>query len=326
MYLVVYLFVVIVFITVNSVEGASDREGVKIGIIDTGFNTNHPDLENLEVKRGTPSYQDYLIEFFQPWWIEPPLSHGNATAGIISETAGRDKGAGLYGYYAREFDCFIDAIRVAVYDGAKIINVSLDSGNISIEEKQRMQAELDQFFEREKGIQDVLIVAGAGNSNELVDNEPLQGLASKYDNIIVVGSVDPKGNPSSFTSYGETVTIAAPGENIRVAQSGIGFTPDYDYNSGTSWSAAYVSGVAASILEANPDLTPGEIKEIIMDTAEPHQFDNDKPVGAGVINAEKAEAEAIERIGEEPKFGTIPWTIGPNLGGEMKDGVKTDLK
>ncbi len=296
--LIVFLSL-LVFSGMISAQEIGDTKGIKIGIIDTGFNPNHPDLENIEVKAGEPTAIDRVKEFFSYPIGILPLSHGNAVASIIGETAGKEKGADLYGYHANAFEDFRDALRASADDGTQIINVSMGwTGGFglrefSTKEKKYMQQQLDDFFKTK--LKDVLVVVPAGNEPISVEDEPLAGLATKHDNIITVAAINQKGEKFASSAYGDAVTIAAPGEDIWVAQSGIGFTPDYDYQSGTSYAAPFITGVAAQILAANPSLTPKEIKEIIMDTAEPHQFDNDKPLGAGVINAEKAVAEAIER-------------------------------
>lgn len=73
--------------------------------------------------------------------------------------------------------------------------------------------------------------------------------------------------------------------------------PHYQHVDGTSMAAPIVSGVIAQMLEANPSLTPAQVKEILMVTADPL---NDAPAerqGAGAINAGRAVAAALRRSG-----------------------------
>ena len=73
--------------------------------------------------------------------------------------------------------------------------------------------------------------------------------------------------------------------------------PHYQHVDGTSMAAPIVSGVIAQMLEANPSLTPAQVKEILMVTADPL---NDSPAerqGAGAINAGRAVAAALRRSG-----------------------------
>jgi serine protease AprX len=73
--------------------------------------------------------------------------------------------------------------------------------------------------------------------------------------------------------------------------------PHYQHVDGTSMAAPIVSGVVAQMLEANPSLTPAQVKEILMVTADPL---NDAPAerqGAGAINAGRAVAAALRMSG-----------------------------
>jgi serine protease AprX len=73
--------------------------------------------------------------------------------------------------------------------------------------------------------------------------------------------------------------------------------PHYQHVDGTSMAAPIVSGVVAQLLEANPSLTPAQVKEILMVTADPL---NDAPAerqGAGAINAGRAVAAALRMSG-----------------------------
>jgi len=83
--------------------------------------------------------------------------------------------------------------------------------------------------------------------------------------------------------------IVAPGAFINTTDT----NGDYKISSGTSFAAPHVAGTAALILQKNPELTPQELKSILMTTSETvyDQFDNRFPIetsGNGRINASKA--------------------------------------
>jgi len=332
MLLFVCLAVVIVFITVNGVEGASDSEEVKIGIIDGGFDSSHPDLANMEVKTYEPDrFERNVTEFFRdlPRSIRREVcgyNHGNGVAGYIGETADRNKGEGLTGYCDRGYndfnsiDDFIDALRDARDDGMEIINVSMvwSKDEYTADAREYKQNQLRKFIENE--MQDVLIVAGAGNSNDPATGEPLAGLAMELDSVIAVGAVDKDGEMWELSNYGEAVTIAAPGVDIHSPDRNKDLFPGSSYSNktGTSMSSAYVSGVAAKILEANPDLSPGEIKEIIIETADSHQYDNNKSLGAGVINLDRA----VDKANSEVKDRQIIPEITDTAFAKITDNIK----
>ncbi len=93
-------------------------------------------------------------------------------------------------------------------------------------------------------------------------------------NVFAVGSVDSTGRISPFSSRGPSAcdslsikpTVCGPGERVpTIVSSDYGFS--YQRISGTSFSAPYVSALAALIRQANPTLTPDEVKYLIIDSA-----------------------------------------------------------
>jgi serine protease AprX len=75
----------------------------------------------------------------------------------------------------------------------------------------------------------------------------------------------------------------------------LGLVPFYTQISGTSMATPYVAGVAALMLDADPTLTPDEIKQIIMETASKMPGYADHEVGAGYINAHAAVDKVLNR-------------------------------
>jgi len=107
----------------------------------------------------------------------------------------------------------------------------------------------------------VTVVVAAGNEDTLSctkspGNAPF---------AINVGSIDPTDERSSFSNYGECLTIWAPGRNVRSA----GHEGDTESKtfSGTSMACPHVSGAAALLLQASPSLTPAEVKAALIETA-----------------------------------------------------------
>ena len=108
--------------------------------------------------------------------------------------------------------------------------------------------------------------------------------------VLTVGSIAPNGEPSGFSMQGPWVGAAAPGENLMAL--------GYDGNpvnalqgedgpipiSGTSFSAAYVSGLAALLKQRFPEQTPAQITNRITATARHPGGGADNAVGAGVID------------------------------------------
>jgi subtilisin family serine protease len=105
----------------------------------------------------------------------------------------------------------------------------------------------------------ILMVAASGNAGP--KSPPLYPAANT--NVIAVGATDAQDRLFAASNRGGYVALAAPGVDIFLP------APDekYQMTSGTSFSAAYVSGVAALMLERNPALKPGEVRAILIRTA-----------------------------------------------------------
>jgi subtilisin family serine protease len=96
-------------------------------------------------------------------------------------------------------------------------------------------------------------------------------------------------------------TVTAPGVSILAARASAGtftpalsFPPWYTSLSGTSMAAPHVAGIAALLLDANPSLTPAQIKAILEDTADLMSGYEPWEVGAGFVNAYDAVTAAFD--------------------------------
>ena len=105
----------------------------------------------------------------------------------------------------------------------------------------------------------ILMVAAAGNAG--AKSPPLYPAANP--NVIAVSATDAQDKLFAASNRGSHIAIAAPGVDIFLP------APDekYQMTSGTSFSAAYVSGLAALMLERNPALKPDEVRAILTKTA-----------------------------------------------------------
>jgi subtilisin family serine protease len=105
----------------------------------------------------------------------------------------------------------------------------------------------------------IVMVAAVGNAGP--KSPPLYPAANT--NVIAVTATDAQDRLFAASNRGSHIAISAPGVDIFLP------APDekYQMTSGTSFSAAYVSGLAALMLERNPALKPGELRAILMKTA-----------------------------------------------------------
>ena len=138
---------------------------------------------------------------------------------------------------------------------------------------------------RAAGEEGILFVAAAGN--DATDNDKRAHYPSNYKlpNVISIAATDRNDNLASFSNYGaKTVHIAAPGKDIASTWLKNG----YRDASGTSMATPQVSGVAALILAANPEMNVGQLREKLLKSVDPIESLSGKIVSGGRINAAKA--------------------------------------
>jgi subtilisin len=119
--------------------------------------------------------------------------------------------------------------------------------------------------------------------------------AADFPHVIAVGAVDRKSTAADFSSAGHQMTVAAPGidilstmPNYHVRATSEGFHTHYDLMSGTSMAAPFVSALATLIRAKFPDLTAGEVRAKIEETAVRLPNEDPNRVGNGLINAADA--------------------------------------
>jgi subtilisin family serine protease len=145
-----------------------------------------------------------------------------------------------------------------------------------------------------------LIVASA--MNERTD-QPYYPAA--YPEVVSVAAVAPSGAPASYSNFGPTIDLAAPGGDLAAgfgaSSFGVASTvwnffggqPSYSFWTGTSMAAPHVTGIAALVLAREPELTAaalrGRLEEFAVDAGAPGRDDR---YGAGIVNARNALARA----------------------------------
>ena len=133
----------------------------------------------------------------------------------------------------------------------------------------------------------VLYVFAAGNDSSCNDLFPVfpSYMSSVSKRVISVASVDANGKLSGFSNYGlKTVDLAAQGRNIVSTAPGNKMI----HMSGTSQAAPQVSRLATKILDHNDQLSPAEVKEIIIRTVDRRECLIGKLKSGGEMNEERA--------------------------------------
>src|SRR5262249_22791009 len=133
----------------------------------------------------------------------------------------------------------------------------------------------------------IVLIAAAGNAGP--KSPPLYPGADP--NVIAVTATDPDDKLFSGANRGRYVAAAAPGVDVLVpAPQGA-----YQLTTGTSVASAEVSGIAALMLERNPNLGPEDVRRILMSSARrmgPRDRDDD--YGAGLVYPSRAVAAATQ--------------------------------
>lgn len=293
---------------------------VRVAVIDSEFDTEHLELKTKlatgrNFESGTPDYRTSNVRA-----INPNEIHGSHTSGLVA--AATDNGNGVAGAC---FDCTVIPFKVGtsgvvggvpnvdakfVADLTEALTAAADSDAVVISMSlgtRRDHAPLRDAvaYAKSKG---KVVVASAGN-NQL--NFPgVANYPAAYQGVFAVAATRPDDSIAPFSSNGDYVDIAAPGDSVlstwdtRIAPGapngpthGVGFRTE----SGTSMSAPIVAGLAALVRTRRPDLTPDEVEAIISQSAVDLGATGRDPVfGAGRIDAAATLRNAVAYVRPAP--------------------------
>ncbi|MDF3299807.1 type VII secretion-associated serine protease mycosin [Streptomyces tropicalis] len=302
-------------------------KGVTVAVLDTGVEADHPDLAG-NVLPGKD-----LIGFGARRGDRAWARHGTAMAGIIAGHGhGPGDSAGVMGVAPEarilpvrviledgdpararartsRGDALAAGIRWAADHGADVINLSLGDDSASAH-PEPAEDEAVQYALKKGAV----VVASAGNGGEKGDHI---SYPAAYPGVVVAAAVDRYGTRASFSTRRWYTTLGAPGVDIVIAD------PDHKYYEGwgTSAASAFVSGAAALIKAAHPDLTPAQIKKLLEDTARDAPVDGrDDSRGFGFIDP----AAALAAAGRLRPAGLHAAAYGNRYFGPGPDGAPGD--
>lgn len=233
---------------------------VKIAIIDSGVDLNHPDLKS-KITTG--------INIIDP--DKKPMDdngHGTHVAGIAA--AATDNKIGVAGIAP---DCLIMPIKVlkngrgtdidiaegiiwSAKKGADVINLSVGLYTKSTALERAVKYAISK---------NTVVVSSAGNDSKSSKIH----LPSMIKGVIEVSATTKKDKLASFSNYDQQISVAAPGDEIysTMPTYNVELTKEigksYGYMSGTSMASPIVAGLAALIKSEDKSLTPKEVKQII---------------------------------------------------------------
>ena len=269
---------------------------VRVAVIDTGVQADHPDLSGQIAAQADMVTGDGVAE--------DDNGHGTHVAGIIAAIGNNGEGGvGIApdtqliavdvfsesnGKWTATTANIIAGIEFAVDNGAKVINLSLGSYSEDTAENDAVDA---------AAAAGVVVVASAGNESTSAAHYP-----SDVDSVLGVIATDWNDSIASYSNYGAAKDISAPGGSVTTSvNSRILSTykgSQYAWMAGTSMASPVVAGVAALVWSVDPSLTAEEVKSLICETAvDLGAIGRDSYYGFGRVNAKAAMLTALKAEG-----------------------------
>lgn len=285
------------------------KRPVVVAVIDTGIDTTHPDLkDSMWVNEdeipgdGVDNDGNGYIDDVNGWnfldntnqlYVGKEDNHGTHAAGTIAASRGNGGIAGINdGQYVKIMslkalggesgkgspESVIAAIRYAEANGAQICNLSFGSENYTEEFMAVIQNSKMLF----------VVAAGNGDENEKgysIDQNPVYPASLPFDNVITVANLMFDGKLDRSSNYGPVnVDLAAPGCFI------LSTIPDrsYAFMTGTSMAAPMVTGAAAMVYSARPDLDLIGVKNVLLASAKKLDTLNGRVLSGGMLDVYSA--------------------------------------
>ena len=258
-------------------------EQVVIGIVDSGIDTEHPDLK-AKLLPGMNTVDPTLP-------VRDDVGHGTHVAGIAAALT--NNGVGVAGLASHckvlpvkalstafgSVSSVAQGIIWAADHGADVVNMSLGINEPSEVLTNAVLYALSK---------NVVLVATMGNKNVEAPRYP-----ASIPGVIAVGSTDSTDRKSRFSNYGAWMSVSAPGTDIfstfptyPVSIPASNGHAGYEYMSGTSMAAPLVTGLCALVRSKHPGLAPADVKCLIESTAvDLGDRGADKVFGNGRIDA-----------------------------------------
>jgi subtilisin family serine protease len=266
-------------------------ERIPVAVIDSGIDAGHPEFASPPRVLAAKSFVGGSANV-------DPLGHGTFVAGLIA--AGIDNGIGIAGLAPSAqllvakvvtpsrtipIDAEARAIRWAVDDGARVINMSLggirDPLDPNLDSYSRLEADAIAYAVRNG----VVVVAAVGNSDQAPSSPwPYASYPAALPHVLGVSAYGPDGSVPTFSNRDRIYDdVAAPGEDIisvfprsltarypTCSEQGYSTCGPGEYREGgqgTSFAAPQVSAAAAVLFSLRPRLRPEQVTEILEHTA-----------------------------------------------------------
>lgn len=297
---------------INILEAWKITKGanVRVAVIDDGADINHEDLKDNIYK--AYNADDDTNDISNKSNDISHASHGNTCAGFIAApinekgTIGSAPESKLIAIAQNESSDAktIIAFEYAKNNGAKVISCSWGTENVS-------ESVVDEI----KSLYDagITVLFASGNDGKSLDTSGLSD-ESEIEWVIGVGASGENNDVTSYSNYGANIDVLSPGGDSEMSVGLLGLddsgtqgstdnyglvSNNYSFGMGTSFATPVAAGVVALMYSVNPNITPAQVKKILIDTADKiggtaASYNNgfDEKRAYGKINAYKAVLEA----------------------------------
>ena len=231
-------------------------QGVRVAVVDSGIDTEHPDLTG-KVRESVEAVSEEGKINFHPSTSGDQAGHGTACAGIITSIA---PNVDLYSVKvlgpnaSGSGDMFLVGLDYAIKQKFQVINLSL--GTTKRDYFGPLHDLLDRAYHA-----GCIVVAAANNL-------PYPSYPSIFSSSVVSVVKRAGGDPFNFGyRYGHVIELVAPGVEVKTTWPGGG----YRQLTGNSFACPYIVGIIALLMEAYPNLTPFQVKTILYAIAKRNQ-------------------------------------------------------
>lgn len=229
-------------------------EGVRVAVIDSGVNRDHPDLVNANIETG----YNYVNDNYN---VSDEYNHGTRVTSIIAATP--NNGVGIAGIAPK---CTIvpllcktatdgndGHVAKAIYDAVNVYNCKIINISMGTTSKSRTLNEAADWA-ASKG---AVIVAAAGNGG--TKTEGVYAYPAAFDSTICVGAVDKNYDLTYYTQRNDSVDVSVVYKSLYLPNRSGGYTTDV----GTSFCAPVITGIFTLIMSRYPDFDVYDMRNLI---------------------------------------------------------------
>lgn len=245
---------------------------IVIGMVDTGVDIDHPDLQNIAFNAADPvngidDDHDGYIDNYSGWDMSDEdnnpnadgIGHGSFVTGIASARTDNATGVAGVGFKSKFLPVKVlktatnklvnnyEGIVYAADHGCKVINLAWGGVYPWFKYGQ-------DLINYAVLVRDAVVVAAAGNTPKELDFFP-----ASFDNVLSVGSTDFNDNKAAWATYSYNIDLMAPGDGVYTTNNDASYRRGY----GSSFAAPQVAGTAALVRAKYPGMTAQQVMERI---------------------------------------------------------------